>query len=288
MNMKIVKYLGLVLIIAAAYSCTKNVVEYDAESIVGAAEFQLHYYNPVTTASTNNINKIEVNDKLYGNIKAPLVPYDVVPKGAVGRFFAVTPGTVNLKLYQGANDSIPVYDTNVVLVAGKQNIFVHDFKKLPLIFENGYPYPRNLTEKTDSICWIKFYNLLYENFTAGPPIVYNPTTLRLQYQYIDYRTSQPVNIGPPVAFGETTGWQPVTVVKDNLISPGSRLMTFKIKTVDAGGNIIGDLSVMGTGGTYSAYTSTFTCAIARRYHQIISGYRAVASPNSSVRTFTAL
>jgi hypothetical protein len=283
MNMKIVKYLGLVLIIAAAFSCTKNEVIYNADTITGTAEFQLHYYNPVTTAATNNINRVEVNGQLFANIKAPLNTYNAVPNGGVGRFFTVAPGSVNIKLYQGTTDPLTlVYDKNVTLVEGKQNVFVHDFTKDPITYNNGYPYPRNLTEKTDSICWIKFYNILYETAALGP------TALRLQYQYIDYRTTLPVNIGPPVAFGETTDWQPVTVVKDNNISAGSRLMTFKIKTVDASGNIIGDLQIMGTGGTYAAYTSTFTCAIARRYHQVMSGFRAVAAPNSSVRTFTAL
>ena len=281
--MKIVKYLGLVLIIATAFSCTKHEVVYDADTISGTAEFQLHYYNPVTTATTNNINRVEVNGQLYANIKAPLTTYNVVPSGGVGRFFAVAPGSVNIKLYQGAVDPLTlVYDKNVTLVAGKQNVFVHDFTKDPIVYDNGYPYPRNTTSITDSICWIKFYNILYETAVLGP------TTLRIQFQYIDYRTNLPVNIGAPVAFGETTGWQPVTVVKDNNISAGSRLMTFKMKTVDAGGVITGDLQIMGTGGTYSAYTSTFTCAIGRRYHQVMSGFRAVAAPNSSVRTFTAL
>lgn len=281
--MKIIKYLGLVLIVATAFSCTKHEVVYDADTITGTAEFQLHYYNPVTTVATNNINRVEVNGQLYSNIKAPLTTYNAIPNGGVGRFFAVAPGSVNIKLYQGAVDPLTlVYDKNVTLTEGKQNVFVHDFTKDPIVYSNGYPYQRNTTAITDSICWIKFYNILYETAALGT------TTLRLQYQYIDFRTNLPVNIGPPVAFGETTGWQPVTVVKDNNISAGSRLMTFKIKTVDAGGNIIGDLQIMGVGGTYAAYTSTFTCAIARRYHHIMSGFRAVAAPNSSVRNFTAL
>jgi hypothetical protein len=285
MNMKIVKYLGLVLIIATAFSCTKHEVVYNADTLTGTAEFQLHYYNPVTSATANNITRVEVNGQLYSNYKAPLTTYNAVPGGGIGRFFAVAPGSVNLKLYQGSVDPLTlVYDRNVTMAEGKQNIFVHDFAQDPFVYNNGYPYPRNVTEITDSICWIKFYNILYD--TIGTPNV--PTNLRLQYQYIDYRTSVPVNIGPPVAFGETTDWQPVTVVKDNNISAGSRLMTFKIKTVDAGGNIIGDLQIMGTGGTYSAYTSTFTCAIGRRYHQVMSGFRKVKAPNSSVRTFTAL
>jgi hypothetical protein len=246
------------------------------------AEFQLHYMAPVTSVSTNNITKVEINGQLYANPKAPLTTYNAIPSGSVGRFYTVDPGAVNIKLYQGTDGSTLVYDKNVTLNTGKQNIFIHDFTKDPVVFDNGYPYTPVLTERTDSSAWIKFYNFLYETAALGP------TTLKLQYQYVDYRTQQPVNIGKPVAFGESTGWELVTVVKDNLVSQGSRLMTFKIKTVDANGNIVGDLSIMGTGGTYAAYTNTFTMAIARRYHHIMAGYRAVASPNSSVRSFTAL
>jgi len=63
-------------------------------------------------------------------------------------------------------------------------------------------------------------------------------------------------------------------------------MTYKIKTVDANGNIVGDLQILSGTSTIS-YTATLSTGIARRYHQIIAGYRN-ASPNCSVRTFTAL
>jgi hypothetical protein len=280
--MKIIKYLGLVLIIVTAFSCTKNTIEYNAEPMTGTAEFQLHYYVPVTSVTANNINKILVNGKLYSNIKAPITPYNAAPGGSVGRFFDVAPGTVNLKLYQGANDSVPYYNKNVTLSEGKQNVFVHDTGLVANVYSNGFPYVGNVTKTTDSTAWVKFYNILYE--TAG--VKY--TTYKLQYQYVDSRFALPVNIGPPVAFGETTGWCPVYFIKDALVSQGSKTITFKIKTVDASGNIIGDLSVMGTTGAYAAYTGTLSLTIGRRYHQVMAGFRAVKSPNSSVRTFTAL
>ena len=280
--MKIIKYLSLVLVVIMLASCKKNEVEYMTTPVGNMAEFQLHYMVPVTAVSTNNITKVEINGQLYTNTKAPLTTYNAIPSGGVGRFYTVAPGSVNIKLYQGADMGPLVYDKSVTLSEGKQNVFVHDFTKDPVVFNNGYPYKSILTEKTDSSAWVKFYNFLYETAALGP------TGLKLQYQYIDFRTQQMVNIGNPVAFGESTGWELITVVKDNLISQGSRLMSFKIKTVDANGNIIGDLQVMGTGGTYSVVTWTSTLTIARRYHHIMSGYRAVASPNSSVRLFTAL
>jgi hypothetical protein len=282
--MKIIKYLSLVLVIALTASCEKHVIQYDSTPAVGLAEFQLHYYNPVTTSAANNIYRIEINDSLYGNRKAPLNTYSAVPSGA-GRFFTIAPGTVNVKLYQGPADTslVMVYDQDVTLTAGKQNVIVHDFNLPPVVFDNGYPYTRNTTTVTDSTAWVKFYNFLYE--TAGVT-----TTLRIQYQYLNSRTGLPVNIGTPVYFGETTGWQAVTVVKlaTQLVTEGSRTITFNMRVVDADGNDLGKLQIRNASGAYVDYTATATLFIGRMYHHAMAGFRAVSSPNSSVRSFSAL
>jgi hypothetical protein len=273
------KYIIVALLVLSVSSCTKNEIEYMTTSIGSDAQFQLHYFVPVVSNSANNITKVEVNGELYANPMAPLTTYNAIPSGGVGLFYRTDPGEVNIKLYQGTNGDVLVYDTIVNLTPGKQNIFVHSFTELPVIYDNGYPYSKNVTMNTDSTAYVKFYNFLYE--TAGVP-----NTLRLQYQYIDSRTLQAVNIGQPVSFGETTGWQPVKVLKSVFNSAGSRLLDFKIKTVDIDGNIVGDLSVRNAGGAYVPYTGTATLAIGRRYHMTMAGFRA-ASPVSSVRTFTA-
>jgi hypothetical protein len=281
--MKIIKYFSLILAPILIISCEKHEIQYDAIDTVNKAEFQLHYVVPVTSASTNNITKVEINGQLFANVKAPLNTYNAIPSGAVGRFYTVDPGSVSIKMYQGTDMATLIYDKTVTLTEGKQNVFVHDFAQAPVIFNNGYPYSRNVTDKTDSISWVKFYNFLYE--TTGAP-----TTLKLQYQYLDSRTNLPVNIGPPVAFGQSTDWQKVTVVKlpTDLISQGSRTITFNIKTVDANGIVGPDLQIMGTSGKYTAYTATQSNTIGRRYHHILAGFRAMTTANASVRVFTAL
>jgi hypothetical protein len=283
--MKIMKYISLVLAVALTISCEKNVIEYNTTPITDMAEFQLHYYVPVTAVTANNINRVEVNGKMISNVKAPLATYNVIPSGAVGRFYAVSPGNVNLKLYMTAKlepkgDSL-VYDQSVTLTKGKQNIFVHAFDQPPVLFDNGFPYIKRETVTTDSTAWIKFYNFLYE--TAGVP-----TDKRIQYQIVDARTSANVNVGVPVAFGEATDWVPVTVVKTDIVSAGSRLYTFKMQEVDASGTVIGPLKIMNTSGAYVDYSATATLFIGRRYHHTMAGFRAVKAPNSSVRVFTAL
>jgi hypothetical protein len=281
--MKIIKYFSLILVSILIVSCQKHEIQYDAVDIVNKAEFQLHYVVPVTSASANNITKVEINGQLYSNVKAPLNTYNAIPSGAVGRFYTVDPGTVTIKMYQGTDMATLVYNKTVTLNEGKQNIFVHDFAQNPVVFDNGFPYPRNVTQVTDSTSWVKFYNFLYE--TTG-----TPTTLKIQYQYLDSRTNLPVNIGSPVSFGQSTGWQKVTVVKlpTDLVSAGSRTITFNIKTVDASGNPGPSLQIMGTNGQYTNYTATATLFIGRRYHHILAGFRAMTTANASTRVFTAL
>ena len=279
--MKIMKYLSLIAGAAMMFSCEKQEIEYNATPVSNMAEFQLFYYVPVTAVAANNITKVEVNDQLYSNYKAPLNTYNGIPSGATGKFFTVNPGNINIKLYQGTDMATKAYDNTASLSAKKQMIFVHSFTQPPVVIDAGFPYKANVAEYTDSTAWVRFYNFMYE--TAGVP-----TTLKLQYQYLSSRTNLPVNVGKPVGFGEATDWIPVTVVKTDIISAGSRTISFKIKQVDAGGNPTDDLQVMGTGGKYAAYTGTATLSIGRRYNQIIAGFRAVASPNATVRTFTAL
>lgn len=281
--MKIIKYLSLILAVTLMASCEKEVIEYDTSLVGAMAEFQLHYMVPVTTAAANNITKVLINGQLYSNDKSPLATYNAIPSGAAGRFYAVQPGAVNIKMYQGTKMDQLVYDQNTTLKAGKQNVFVHAFNQAPVVIDNGYPYIRRQTVGTDTITFIKFYNFLYE--TDGVP-----TTLKLQYQYQSHRTSEWVNVGPPVAFGEATGWQPVLVLKiqDGTITDGNRRVDYKILVVDDSGAIIGDLMIMKTNGDYTVYSDYWTGYVGRRAHHIMSGYRAVKAPNSAVRNFWAL
>jgi hypothetical protein len=280
--MKIIKYLSLILAVILMASCEKNVIEYDATPIGEVAEFQLHYIVPVTAVAANNITKVEINNQLYANNRAPLNTYNAIPGGGVGRFYTVNPGNVNIKMYQGVDMDVLVYDQSLTLTAGKQNLFVHDFNLPPVVIDNGYPYIRRETVETDTTTWVKFYNFLYE--TAGVP-----TTLKLQYQYISHRTGQLVNIGEPVAFGETTGWQQVLLLKlpNEIVTAGSRRIDYRIKVIDDDGNIVGDLSIRNSSGVYVNYSDFWTGTIGRRVHHIFSGMRA-AAPASAVRVFTAL
>jgi hypothetical protein len=279
--MKIVKYLGLALVLALTASCEKHEIEYKTTPLSSEmAEFQLHYVVPVASTSTNYMYKVEVNDSLLTNSYAPLTTYNAIPKGNVGRFYTVETGTVNIKMYMGTALTLK-YDQDVTLTAGKQNVFVYDYNLPPKVFDNGYPYAAHITSNTDTLCYVKFYNFLYES--AGVP-----TTYRLQYQYVNSSNAL-VNIGAPVSFSETTGWQPVKIVKSKFNSSGYATLTYKIKVIDTNGNIVGDLSIMNAKGVYANYSDvTKTEYIGKRYHHVIGGIRTSSSIVASVSEFAAL
>jgi hypothetical protein len=281
--MKIIKYLSLVMAVMLAVSCEKNIVEYNTTPIGDVAEFQLHYFAPVPAVAANYINKILIDGQLYANRKAPLQTYNAIPSGSVGKFLTIAPGNVNIKMYTGATDTtlVRTYNQNVTLVKGKQNVFIFDTLQPPIVFDNGFPYVTNTSMNTDSTCWVKFYNFLYETWGT-------PTTLKLQYRYINPRnTLDTINIGQPVSFGETTGWQAVKVVKSIFNDAGYRRVDFKVKIIDSGGTPRRDLEIRLASGSYGFYADYWNEYIGRRYHHVLSGIRTT-SANAAVRTFTAL
>ncbi len=279
--------LTLFLLSALMFSCKKHVVEYNAVNLSGGeAEFQLHYLVPLTAVTANNIYKVEINGVMIANNSNPLTTYNAIPSGGVGRFFSTKKGQANIKLYKGEGLE-PVYDQNVDLKAGKQNVFVYDFSKPPIVFDNGYPYQPLVTEYTGSTAWVKFYNFLFEKEGV-------PTNLKLQYQcqYVIVDSTKEksdwMNVGKPVAFGESTGWEPVHVnVSTTAITSGNDRVDYRIKVIDQNGNDTGDLLVLNASSKIVNYSDWWTAYVGRRYYHVISGMRA-DKPNCAVRVFTAL
>lgn len=270
-------------------ACEKHTIEYDGTQIDDAttAQFQLHYMVPLTTGTANNINKVELNDVLLSNETTPLSTYNFIPSGSVGRFFATQPGTINLKLYKGAvTDLALVYDQDFELPAGKYNVIVHDFDKPPIIIENETPYPKVTTENTGTTAWVKFYNVLYEQ--PGEP---TPFKLQYQFQYtVDNETgekSEWTSLGKAVAFGEATGWEPVTVNKTVEVSEGLARIDYRIRLIGSDGSDQGSLQVQDALGSMVDYSDWWNAYVGRIYHHMLAGYRT-AAPIASVRQVGAL
>ena len=313
--MKVFKYLILLMLsIFVVASCGKDEIEYDARPIQDA-EFQLHYFEPVTPGKSDfYMYEIRINDKLVANNTTPLNSYNALPSGSVGRYFTASVGEVNIKMFQ-STQLIPVYDKNVTLKSGKQNVVIHDLNQAPIVFDTEYPFiNESKSVYTDTIGHVKFYNFLYES-------IGNPTTLTLQYQYQyilhplyteedrdnglipedkevgdatgDATRSPWINLGSPVAFGETTGWQQVPVKKSAFLAQGAANIYYRILvtsggevgvTMDADGLLLARTTE--TNYPLKPYSDYWSLTVGRRVHHFFSGIRSV-QPGSAVRQFWA-
>ncbi len=291
-------------------SCDKHEIMYDTDPITpNDAEFQLHYFEPITDASANYIDSVFVNGKLYSSINGSgqLATYNGVPGGGIGRFFAVDAGNVHFEFYRGGiylkskvekdnkgnfKDSldkdgnkillepIKVYDQTVNLTPGKQNVIVHNLNAAPVVISNQYPYWNNTvsnataaTFDTDSCAKVMFINLLYE--APGQPY-----QGKIQYKYSTTGSGAPDeewhNLGAPVGFGEATERVKITVRKTVHNSSGYQRVDYRMYD-EAGKRLV-------VGG--SNYSDYWTAYIGRCYMHFFGGLR-VGSPKASVKQWTS-
>lgn len=287
--MKKIYYIAscLILLLLSLASCGDKEVEYDTTDLESnAAEYQLHYVAPVTSSAANYINQVLLDGTLVSNSYAPLKPSNFIPSGGTSRFYKTTPGTKTLQMYTGSTTLTEVYNQQMTLTSGKQNVIVYDLTKAPAVFDNEYPYTANLTANTDSTAWVKFFNFMYENTTT-------PTTLKLQYKCYCMNPStnkytDTVAVGKPVAFGETTGWQPVKVLKSAYNSSGYCSVYYLIDIIDANGNAVGSLQITNSSNKVVNYSDYWTTYIGRRYMHILKGIRTNKTYTVAVNVSTEL
>jgi len=281
--MKFFKYLTYSLaLMLMVVSCDKHEILYDSTP-APEAEFQLHYFEPIVNSAANYIDSVYVNGKLLCGADggAQLLPYNGVPGGSTGRFFAVNPGQNQFTFYR--KDKV-VYDKTVNLVKGKQNIIVHDLDVDPIVLDNGYPYQHvsglasAATWGTDSLATIKFVNLLYEDGNT-------PYKGKLQYQWQNPRTKVWEDLGNPVAFGEATDRCPILIVKSVYNSSGYCRIDYRILTEDGERLQVGNSS-----GKLSNYSDYWNGYIGRSYMHFFRGVRlgGKAGPTCAVSQWTSL
>ena len=295
------KIIFSILAIAAVVSlssCTKHKMHFDLTELPDEiSEFQLHYMEPINNVEANNITSVYVNGDLYSSTggSGTLYPYNGIPSGgAGGRFFYANVGSNHFQLYRGEE---LVYDMNVTLKKGKQNVIIYDLTKEPIIIDNGFPYWQDryngvavsgATWNTDSVFKVQFVNLLFE--TPGVPY-----PGRLQYQYkrsgdvLDAITGEVIgpepeewyNMGEPVAFGETTGLQMLVMHKQTFNSSGTQRFDYRILTES------GDELMKWNGSKMVKYTDYWNAYIGRVYIHFFRGNRTV-SPVCNVSQWASM
>lgn len=292
--------IATVLVIA---SCTKHKMHFDVTEISGdIAEFQLHYMEAVNNVAAQNIDSVFVNGKLYSNSlgSGVLAPYNGIPSGGGGgRFFAANVGSNHFILYRGAN---VIYERDITLTKGKQNVIIYDLTKDPIVMDNGFPYWNSSAPAsaamwtTDSVFQVQFVNLLYENVTLNPTtqdmVSGTPYPGRLQYQYqrvgdilhpitgvkIGEEPSDWFNMGGPVAFGETTGLQTLIMHKQTFNSSGSQRFNYRI--LDENGNEL----MKWNGSKMAKYSDYWNAYIGRVYIHFFRGARLKATSSDPAKT----
>ena len=282
---KSIKYI-LALAFAAMMafvSCEDHEVLYqDITTSYDESEYafiQIFYYVPVTATSSNYVYKIGINDIEYVNNGSSMIAtYNAAPSGAVGRYYTVEPGTVNVKLYL-SSDMILTYDADVTLEAGYWNVCVYDFDQDPIVFDVGYPFEKPVTTDTDSTSHVRFINFLYEDDDNyyEKPILYQYRYTDSDGNYVDWQ-----NVGDYVGFGETTGWCDLRVNKSVYNSSGYRTIYFRI--LDENGDV---LQKWNSSGVLTNYSDYWTHYIGRWSNHILAGKR-VGYPVASERNFYTL
>lgn len=275
--------------VVSLVSCEKHEILYDTHDLADQnAEFQLHYFEPITNSSANYIDSVFVNGTLYSSVNGSgqLATYNGVPGGATGRFFAVAPGSVKFTFWRGGS---VIYDNVATLQKGKQNVYVYDLNEAPIVIQNDYPYASKIirdpataaTYDTDSIATGKIVNLIFE--TPGVPC-----QTKVQCQWRNDEKDADGNwvwhdMGGPIGFGEATPLCGFIVHKTAFNSSGYQTLYWRFLKED--GSTFTYTNAYGNPVAFTDYWSTY---IGRSYLYMLAGNRGQKTDRMTMARWTAL
>ena len=287
--MKKLTFIISLLTVFALVSCEKHEILYDTHDLSEqSAEFQLHYFEPITSAAANYIDSVFVNGVLYSSVNGSgqLATYNGVPGGATGRFFAVAPGSVKFTFWRGGK---VIYENVATLNKGKQNVFVTDLNEPPFVIVNDYPYkdkiirdkPTAATYNTDSIATGKIVNVLFES----PGV---PCTQKIQCQWRNDEKDAEGNyiwhdMGDPIGFGEATPLCGFIVHKTAFNSSGYQTLYWRFLNEDGT-----TFKYTNASGNQVAFTDYWTTYIGRSYLYMLGGNRGQKTNRMTMYRWTAL
>jgi len=287
--MKKISFILSLLMVVSIVSCEKHEILYDTHELGDqSAEFQLHYFEPITNSSAYYIDSVFVNGVLYSSVNGSgqLATYNGVPGGATGRFFAVAPGSVKFTFWRQGEI---IYDNVATLSSGKQNVYVYDLDEAPIVIQNDFPYSEKIirdpataeTYNTDSLATGKVVNLIFEQ----PGV---PCQTKVQCQWRNDSKDADGNYiwhdaGAPIGFGEATDLIGLIVHKTAFNSSGYQTLYWRFLKED------------GTSFTYTnasnrevAFTDYWTTYIGRSYLYMLAGNRGQKTNRMTMARWTAL
>ncbi|OFY40488.1 MAG: hypothetical protein A2X18_11240 [Bacteroidetes bacterium GWF2_40_14] len=159
--MKKILTLVSVLMVFLLASCEKNVITFNSTDIdlTKSAEVRLVYDLPLVASTTLNITRLAYNDKLVSEVSTALG--GIYPNSAA-KYHVVPAGTVKVDTYTGTTKDVPHFSKTFDVTAGKKHTaFLYDLTQPPYVIQDEDVFPAS-DPWADTLCYIKFVNLLYK------------------------------------------------------------------------------------------------------------------------------
>lgn len=259
--MKFLKYISICLVALLFASCDNKDIDFNEDPVTDQAQIQVAYMCPKKAETANYIYTVVINGVEYcNNGSSFLATYNYVPSGAVGLFYTVKPGDVNIRFLNKKGEE--VYNTNINVASGsKQMVVVYDFAQAPAIVPFKEPLKFPGVAETGNKCSVRLYNFLFES--EGVPM-----TDKIQLGLQNTETKEYAPVGEPIAFGQATEFIPVDIDKEKgsgFNTSGYQRRDICIYRIGADGENKGVIQYTKSTGATAGFTDYWNWYIGRGY-----------------------
>ena len=282
--MKFLKYISICLVALLFASCDNKDIDFNEDPVTDQAQIQVAYMCPKKAETANYIYTVVINGVEYcNNGSSFLATYNYVPSGAVGLFYTVKPGDVNIRFLNKKGEE--VYNTNINVASGsKQMVVVYDFAQAPAIVPFKEPLKFPGVAETGNKCSVRLYNFLFES--EGVPM-----TDKIQLGLQNTETKEYAPVGEPIAFGQATEFIPVDIDKEKgsgFNTSGYQRRDICIYRMGADGENKGVIQYTKSTGATAGFTDYWNWYIGRGYLEFMRGVLDSKTFVVAMTQFTAL
>ena len=282
--MKFLKYISICLVALLFASCDNKDIDFNEDPVTDQAQIQVAYMCPKKAETANYIYTVVINGVEYcNNGSSFLATYNYVPSGAVGSFYTVKPGDVNIRFLNKKGEE--VYNTNINVASGsKQMVVVYDFAQAPAIVPFKEPLKFPGVAETGNKCSVRLYNFLFES--EGVPM-----TDKIQLGLQNTETKEYAPVGEPIAFGQATEFIPVDIDKEKgsgFNTSGYQRRDICIYRIGADGENKGVIQYTKSTGATAGFTDYWNWYIGRGYLEFMRGVLDSKTFVVAMTQFTAL